>query len=104
MTIEPDLMRSLAALSQPHPAKCECKPDMREKRSRKLKSACHPSHISRGWDRRSSRFGSYRDFTSGAFVRALQLKDDEFDELVTALTVAKKFNNSYTTTPTAVAA
>jgi hypothetical protein len=29
---------------------------------------------------------------------------DEFDELVTALAVAKKFNNSYTTTPTAVAA
>lgn len=95
MTIEPDLMRSLAALSQPHPAEAERnnKPDMRESRSRKLKAVCHPSHIEHKFERRTSKYGSYRDFTSGAFCRALQLKDVEFEELITALAVAKKMIN-----------
>lgn len=105
ITTGPDLMRCLAALSTPYPERqANSKPDMRQKRSRKLKSVCHTSHVRRGYDRRSWRYGSYRDFTSEAFAHALQLNDEEFDELVTALAVAKKFNNQQTAIPTAVAA
>ena len=68
------------------------KPDMRQSWARKLKTAVHPSHVVRSYERRSKKFGSYRDFTSKWFYEARLLPVEEFEDLISTLLVAKKIH------------
>lgn len=87
-------MRLVAALSNPTTeSSCKLKPDMRQSWARKLKAASHPSHVVRKYERRSSKFGSYRDFTSEWFHNARLLPVEEFEDLLTTLLVSKKINH-----------
>ena len=87
------LLQLTGILSQPLSLRDHgCKPDMRTTRVRSLKSVCNTLHITRGFERRSSKYGSWREFTTDAFAQALTLPDKEFNKLITTLATLKKFN------------
>lgn len=87
------LVQLTGILSQPFgPGKPGCKPDMRTTRVRMLKQVCDTTHIAKRFERRSSKYGSWREFTTDAFAQALTLPDKEFNKLITTLATLKKFN------------
>lgn len=87
------LVQLTGILSQPAaPKSHDCKPDMRTTRVRTLKQVCDTTHIVKGFERRSSKYGSWREFTTDAFAQALTLPDKEFNKLITTLATLKKFN------------
>jgi hypothetical protein len=65
-------------------------PDLRTARAKKLVQAAHPTHVVRGFQRRSAKYGSWRNFVTDDFVAALSLTDTRFNRVVKTLAAFRK--------------
>lgn len=87
---ETSVIQWVATLGSENPGRCDFTPDMRDTRAKRLKDAAHPSHIVHRYQRRSGRYGSFRDFVSGDFYTALTMSETRFNRVVKALPAFRK--------------